>query len=341
MIVVRRITWLIVGITLLPGCWQSTTLSQTCVIPECFSTERDSALNVDSVAIWHGESGQHWIIATAKTGNTLPVYDACTGELLKTIGSSGKALGQLDRPNGIAVQDDFLFIVERNNRRLHIFQLPEGKPIAMREGDLGWPYGIAVYKTADKTYMVYVTDNAGKRSDVQSKKIYQYQVSYDDKNMHITLIRVFGDKQGSGALLKVESIAVDPLYNRLFIADEHASRKNVKIYSLDGQFTGQTIGDALIKSEPEGIAVYEVGAGGYVVVTDQDKQNNTFVVFDRITLEPICTFMGEKTRNTDGIAITNKQFGPFSAGALYVVHDDGCIHAYDWQALVHTCLNHG
>lgn len=337
--VVRYITWLFVGVLLLPGCWQSTTLGQTCVLSEYFTTERDTALNVDSVAVWHGDLGQHWIIATAKTGDSLPVYDAATGQLLKTIGSTGGTPGKLKRPNGIAVQDDLLFVVERNNKRLQIFDLPQGKSIGMCEGDLGWPYGIAVYKTPESIYMIYVTDNAGQRGGIEPKKVYQYQARYDGKNMDIKLIRVFGDKDGSGALLKVESIAVDPAHNRLFIADEHASRKHVKIYTLDGTFTGQTIGDGLIKSEPEGIALYEVGDAGYVVVTDQDKQNNTFVIFDRVTLKPLSMFSGQKTRNTDGIAITNKQFGPFSAGALYAVHDDGSIHAYDWQSLAGQCLN--
>lgn len=338
MILYRHAVGLLIVVLLLPGCWQSDTSPRTCIVSEYFTTESNTDLNVDSVAVWHGSLGQHWLLATAKTANAVLIYDAATGALLTTLGSPGTAIGQFERPNGIAVQDDFLFIVERDNKRLQIFHLPSMKPVGMMSGDLQRPYGITVYAVAkNKNYRVYVTDNDGPRRGVEPKKVYLYEASYDGGNMHIRLLKAFGDQEGTGALLKVESIAVDPQHNRLFVADEHTSRKNVKIYTLDGLFTGQTIGDGLIKSEPEGIALYEADDGGYVVVTDQDRKNNLFWIFDRITLKPLRAFMGEHTRNTDGIAITNKSFGPFKAGALYAVHDDGSIHAYDWQQLMQKC----
>ncbi len=323
----------------LPACWQPAEPERACVVSEYFMTDRDVLLNVDSVAVWHGAEGQHWLIATAKTGNTLPVYDATTGQLLKTIGSSGDQPGQLQRPNGIAVQDNFLFIVERDNKRLQIFNLPDGQSIGITDERMGLPYGLAVVTVVPgQRYMIYVTDNAGEHGGKEPKKVHQYDAIYDGQIFNLRLIRSFGDTTGDGALWKVESIAADPYYNRLFVADEHKERKNVKIYTLDGKFTGKTIGNGLILYEPEGIALYELNdQEGYVILTDQDRQENTFWIFDRVTLKPIRSFIGNKTRNTDGIATSNQGFGPFVSGALYAVHDDGNIHAYDWHTLAKSC----
>jgi hypothetical protein len=41
------------------------------LIKEAFTTLRDESDNVDSPAIWHGEDGQNWLLATAKEGNVL------------------------------------------------------------------------------------------------------------------------------------------------------------------------------------------------------------------------------------------------------------------------------
>lgn len=321
----------------LPGCLKKATHQAPYIICQQFATAHHDGFNVDSVALWHGSVDQHWLIATAKTAHTLPVYDAATGAFIKTIGTPGKGIGQLQRPNGIAILDDFLFIVERDNKRLQIFNVPEGNSVGMIN-DLQLPYGIAAYTIKkNKQYMLYVTENAGPRKGKTPKKVHQYQANFDGKKMHLSLVRIFGDQEGAGALWKVESIAVDPHYNRLFIADEHPERNNVKIYTLDGTFTGQTIGDGLIASEPEGIALYEHGDQGYLVVTDQDKENNIFWIFDRVTLQPITCCKGALTLNTDGIAITKQSFGPFNRGAFYAVHDDGSVHAYDWESVCKAC----
>lgn len=329
----------VVRICVLLSCLPSIASPGICTVPAQFMTERDRRLNVDSVAVWHGPDGQHWLVATAKASHTLPVYDAVTGQLIKTIGEPGTDLSQLQRPNGIAILDDLLFIIERDNKRLQIFNLPEGTALGMTTDMMSRPYGLTVVAIEPyEHYMIYVTENAGPHGGNNPKKIHQYEAIYQEDHVELQFVKTFGDDEGNGALWKVESIAVDLRYNRLFIADEHKDRRNVKIYTLDGQFTGQTIGDGLILHEPEGIALYETSdQEGYIIVTDQHRQGNQFWLFDRETLEPIKAFIGEHTRNTDGIATTNQSFGPFSSGAFYAVHDDGNIHAYDWHTLATIC----
>ncbi len=335
----KKLYLVLTAIVFLPSCRQEQQKNVSCVIPEQFITKRDRALNVDSVAVWHGNQGQHWLIATAKSTHSLPVYDASTGELIKIIGEPGFEGGQFQRPNGIAIEDDILFIVERDNKRLQILDLPDGKPLGYINDVMQRPYGLAVVKVEpNKKYMVYITDNHGPVDVFHPKKIHQYEVNIADGKADMQLVRTFGDDEGPGALWKLESIAVDPAHNRLFIADEHEQQKNVKIYTLDGKFSGKTIGDGLIEYEPEGIALYETSPEqGYVIVTDQDREGNQFYIFDRSSLMPIKPFKGKIVRNTDGIAITNRAFGPFTSGAFYAVHDDGNICAYDWRLLATLC----
>lgn len=328
----------VVCLMLLSSCGANKSHEEICEAAEYFITQRNAALNVDSVAIWHGPGEQHLLVATAKSGHVLPVYDAVTGELIKEIGEPGVGAGQLQRPNGIAVVDDLIFVTERENKRMQVFSLPEGKSLGLTEGIMQRPYGIAVMPGDEQDYIAYVTDNFNASDKLGPKTVHAYRVKPQGGKVAISLIRTFGDQEGPGALIKVESIAIDQAHGRLIIADEHASQKNLKIYTLDGTFTGQIIGDGLFAYEPEGIALYETGPqSGYIIATDQDRQGNRFYLFDRQTLAHVGTFKGKVVRNTDGIAVTEKAFGPFKSGAFYAVHDDGNICAYDWHALAELC----
>lgn len=312
---------------------------EICSVSEAFITERSTDLNLDSIAVWHGTAEQHWLIATAKSANVLPVYDAATGVFIKNIGEPGVGLGQLQRPNGIAVSGDLLFIVERENKRLQIFSLPDGKPLGMTAGVLQKPYGIAVMQNNPKEYIAYVTDDySASKKQASPKKIYRYVIKEQAGKISIDLLDSFGDQEGAGALLKVESIVADKKYNRLIIADEYKRQRNLKIYTLDGKFTGKIVGEGLFMHDPEGVALYETGPEtGYIIATDQDFSANRFYLFDRKTLHHVATIKGASASNTDGIAVSDTPFGPFPAGAFYAVSDDGNICAYDWKTIVKKC----
>ncbi|MGE8214284.1 MAG: phytase, partial [Stenotrophomonas sp.] len=130
---------------------------QAKLVAEAFLTPMTPADNIDSPASWRGADGQVWLIATAKATDKLVVYDGQTGKHLRDVGSTGTAPGQFDRPNGIAVQGDLLFIVERDNHRVQVLQLPDFKPLGVFAGaDLRKPYGLWVNPQQDG-YDVYVT----------------------------------------------------------------------------------------------------------------------------------------------------------------------------------------
>ncbi len=312
---------------------------EVAVIQEAFTTLRDESGNVDSPAVWHGKDGRNWLLATAKEGNVILIFDAATGEKIKQFGQAGNGLGSLGRPNGIAVIDDYAVIVERDNHRIQVFSLPELKPIGLfGETVLRLPYGLTIDRF-DGRYHLYVTDNyetpeeETPPADSLGQRVHHFVFTVENNLIFSEHIKAFGETSGTGVLYKVESIFIDRVYNRLLIADEHEEHRNVKIYDVKGNFTGQVIPHNYFLYEPEGIALWECGAdsSGYYLMVDQGKINNTFQVFDRKTLEYIGGFGGRITRNTDGIAITRKAFGNFKYGAFYPVHNDGSLTAISWE----------
>lgn len=320
------------------------TVPEVALIKESFTTLRDESDNVDSPALWHGKEGQNWLLATAKEGNAIIVYDAANGEKIARFGSVGTGLGELSRPNGIAVIDNYAVVVERDNHRIQVFLLPEFKPLGVfGEKVLRLPYGITIDQYEGK-YHLYVTDNyetpeeETPPADSLGQRVHHFVFAVENNQVAAEHIRAFGDILGEGILYKVESILVDRDYNRLLIADEHEDHCNIKIYDTDGLFTGQIIPHNYFFYEPEGIVVWECEAdsSGYYIIVDQGKINNTFQVFDRKSLEYIGGFRGEITRNTDGTAITQKTFGDFRYGAFYPVHNDGSLTAISWEDIANS-----
>jgi 3-phytase len=319
-------------------------LPEVVLVKEAFTTRRDDSDNVDSPAVWHGGNGQNWLLATAKEGNVINVYDAASGEILTGFGSTGSGSGELRRPNGISVIDDFAVIVERDNRRIQVFSLPDFAPLGFfGDSVLRMPYGITI-DMFEGNYHLYVTDNyetpdeETPPADSLGERVHHFVFTIENNQVDAKHVKAFGDTSGEGVLHKVESILIDRVYNRLLIADEHEEHRNVKVYDVDGNFTGQIIPHNYFFYEPEGIAVWECksDSSGYYLMVDQGKINNTFQVFDRKTLEYIGGFGGEITLNTDGIAITQKAFGDFRYGAFYPVHDDGSLTAISWEDIANT-----
>ena len=165
--------------------------------------------------------GTLWLIATAKATDKLVVYDGSTGRHLRDVGSSGTGPGQFDRPNGIAVTDDLLWIVERDNHRVQVLSLPDFAPLAtFAAGDLRKPYGLWVDRRADG-YSVYVTDSWDNGEDAQGrdilpplaeldKRVRQYHVTRNGAKVEANLVASIGDTTEAGALRVVESIWGDP-----------------------------------------------------------------------------------------------------------------------------------
>ncbi|MBD3182873.1 hypothetical protein GF312_11320 [Candidatus Poribacteria bacterium] len=72
---------------------------------------------------------------------------------------------------------------------------------------------------------------------------------------------------------------------------------------------------------------------GYWVVTDQDENDNRFLVFDRTSFDFIGAFRCQSVQNTDGITISQTPFGQFPTGLFFAVHNDGGVGAVNLQTI--------
>ena len=305
-------------------------------VAESFLTERREADNVDSPAVWHGPGD--WLLSTAKSAHQLLVHDAADGKLIRRVGGPGTEAGQFLRPNGIAVIGDFAVVVERDNHRLQALSLPEFEPVAIIGAEvLRRPYGIAALP-GDGGWDVWVTDNyeptsAAAPAAEMGERLRRFRLRVSENQLTGQYAAAYGDTTEAGCLRKVETVAVDALHGRMLVAEE--AERVLKVYDLEGRFTGEMAGAGLFRYEPEGVALLECGeGGGYWLATDQDEADNRFLVLDRENLAGRGAFSGAVTANTDGVALTGRGFGPFRRGAFYAVHDDGNLAAFDLAEIV-------
>ena len=308
------------------------------VIPEAWVSTANPADELDSLAVWPTEDGQTWLIATAKSSQSLVVYDAETGERLRSVGGPGTGPLQFGRPNGIAVFGDLLFVAERDNHRVQAFRLPEFAPLGAFGADvLRSPYGLWVHEPAPGVLELFVTDSF--MADFRTMtlppmaelagRVKRFQVRIEDGGkLETRLLGQFGDTGAAGALRMVESIAGDPAHGRLLIAEEDRRvGSTLRDYTLAGHYNGRSL--ATFDADAEGIALWACSAeDGYWVAVDQLTPTR-FRVFDRATLAPAGVFSGKVTSNTDGETVYAMPTPRFPAGALFALHNDVSLAAFD------------
>lgn len=331
----RRIALLlVVGIGLACVVGAQTPLAE---IKQVWSMSGDPAAAVDSLAACRMPDGTVRLFATAKKADRVDVFDAATGALLGRWGRSGSRVGEFRYPNGIvavtvtpaAARETepaarrFVLVVERDNRRVQAFDAETMKPAGFfGSGELKRPYGAALSTQGNQVYL-YVTQ-AGELPRGETVHVYRLQSTAD--GIQAEHVRAFGDQEGQGAIGEAESIVIDDDLGRVLLCDE--VKKDVKVYDLQGRFTGTVFGSGLIKGDPEGIVIWP-RAPGYIILTDQQKELTTWHAFDRRTFEHVLAFTGQpRIANTDGICLYGQPFGTFADGAFFAVHDDADVRAY-------------
>lgn len=301
--------------------------------------------NIDSPAFFQKSEEENWTIATAKSTDKLVIYDVMTADSINAIGIEGNGKGQLDRPNGIWVQDNYCFVVERNNKRVQVFELPEFKSLGFFGVDrMMKPYGLSVHtiqEDEEKMYKVYVTDNYEFEEDVipadslLGKRVLEYEVKIGEDKIISDFKKYIGETSGEGVLKVVESIMYDSKMDKLYICEELEGKGNthIKVYDTTGTYKSK-FGLDIFTSQAEGLALIDTEQGGYLVSTDQALEHNIFHFFDRYTLKLLASFDSGKLTNTDGIWITQTQVGDFKKGVFIAVNNDGGIGIWDLEKLL-------
>ena len=340
--------------TLCAGLFSLKAQPETVTVQESWFTFDIPAENVDSIAYWENPEGDTpWLLVTAKASHAVHVYDARNGFLLKRVGGLGAFAGQFNRPNGIAVADDLMFVVERDNQRVQILKLPEFSPvISFGAESLIKPYGLWVQELGidpsdpdSPRYRVYVTDNyeyaEGQRTADGAippiaelgERVRVYDIERDGDVLDAELSFSFGATEGAGTLQVVESIWGDPAHNQLFISEENPETgSSLKVYTLDGEFTGTVVGQDIFQFQSEGLAIDT--ERNWLIATDQGKTANYFHIFEVGTYQHLGTFEGTYTLNTDGVCLVTTPIGYHKGGIFFAIHNDRQVSALDWDTVV-------
>ncbi len=329
------------------------------VVIESYVSEAADGDELDSLATWPHPDGTQWLIATGKSSHRLVVFDAETGIRLRTVGEKGRGPGQFTRPNGIAVVGNRLFVAERDNRRVQVFSLPAFEPLgSFGEAQLRAPYGLWLNPLttqadapAGETIDVYVTDSfmEGPRYervpplDQLDQRVRRYRLRFDAGSNFVTeALGSFGDKHEKTALRIVESLAGDASRRTLLVADEFTDptqhrESTLREYRLDGQATGRSVPRMSFDAEAEGVALWPCAKGsGYWLAADQRQDLTAFRLFDRKTLSARGSFTGRTVAATDGIVLRTEPSARFPAGALFAVHRDKAIAAFDLREIARS-----
>jgi 3-phytase len=311
------------------------------IIKEVLRTESEDQEDMDYPAIWSSAKGGSRLIVSAKVKDLLQVYDIQSGKLILKFGRSGNDSSEFRRPLGLAVVDNLLFAVEAANRRVQVFELPTYRNLGFFAlNSLLDPRGIYAYRVKPGRYRFYVTDNyLAPNEEIPpdrelGNRIVMYELAYQQRELSVVKTLNFGEIVGEGILHEVESIHGDPAFNHLLISDEIESNPLVKIYTLDGKFTGKTFGRYLFTGQPEAMALYETGPNtGYWIITDKSRQDNMFHLFERGSLKHIGGFQCANVTNTNGIALWNKPIAQFKKGLFVAIDDESRLCLFDWSEI--------
>lgn len=320
-------------------------------VAETFVTARTPDDNIDSPAAWRAPDGKTWLLATAKEGERLVIYDGDTGATIRTHGSPGDGAGQFRRANGIFVSGDLVFVVERDNRRVQVLELPSLRTLGtFGSEELLQPYGLWLQPQGDNGFDLLVTDAYMAGEDANGdditpplvqldRRVHRYAVSIDaDGGASARHVGSFGDTTEAGAIRIPESLWGDPMHDRLLISEEDTvTGTAVREYDIAGHFRGRTIGLGTFKAQAEGLALWACPDGsGYWLATDQFKDHSLFHVYDRVSLEHLGAFAGNTVSNTDGVWLQQSATTRFPDGVFYAVHDDQAVGAFDWRDIART-----
>lgn len=315
------------------------------VVPERYLSAPLPGEELDSLEVWASPDGPR-LIATGKSSHRLTVFDAEDGKVLEHLG--GRDV--FHRPNGLTLlppapgrTQTLLFVVERDARRVQAFTLPGFTPAGSFGQDvLRSPYGIWINAGATGGPQAYVTDSFmyGSKFDVlpelpeMGQRVRRFSLQVEAGKVQGRHLGDFGDTSEQGALRMVESLAGDAAHDRLMVADEYTRGprrgSTLREYTLDGRWTGRSLPEGSFDAEAEGVLYWACSPKqGYWVAVDQLTPLTRFHVFERRSLKHAGTWQGQTTADTDGIALHTGATPRFPAGALFAVHQDKQVAAFD------------
>ncbi len=257
-------------------------------------------LDLDSICVVNNDKQTH-VLVTSKSTNSILVFDYKSGKLVT------KWVDKWNRPNGIANYKNYVGIVERDGKKLSIYNyLTKEKLFVWGQNILEKPYGISMGFANNYLY-VLITDDG-------NKTVHKLTFQINKENTALNLIETIPIIK-LDFRSKLESIYLDINKNKILLADE--SKYLIYIYEFASSKLLDIIGKEYFTNEPEGISKYS----NYYICTQQSKTDNRFYFLnqDNYQLE-FQIADNANVSNTDGICVFEN--------TLFVINKDSQLVAY-------------
>jgi len=255
-----------------------------------WKTVCDNNLNIDSITSW-----QKYILVSSKDQHKILCYNKNNGKLEFSIGEKGYDYDKFNRPNGLTVIGNYLFVIERNNKRCQIINMKTRKSMSFfGYKKLEQPYGISGFLHKDQ-YIIFISDN-------KLDKIFKFNIVIENNEIKKISSSIFIELPGSS----LESLLIDYNNERILIAQEE--RKKIKIFNYDKILIKEI--NNIFEGQPEGITM----TNNNYIFTDQNDDKTFFHVYDKNSLEYKYSINNNLIKNTDGIH--------FEDGYLYAIDND-------------------
>jgi 3-phytase len=286
-----------------------------------FVTRPLISTKINGAALYHGSDGMHWIIATT-TNDVLVVFDAVTGDSIRTVGARGTGMGELRGPAGIVVPGDSIaLVVERDNGRVQGFHLPDFKSVGTF-GDrlIGTPDAITAY-LAGNAWAVYIAHS----TDAKSARVSQFRLTVGDGELIAIHWRTFGDTAGNGVISSSGAVAAD--HNRLLVPGPESGES---VYDIDGRFTRRVVSNGA--GDPGAAALYACNdKRGYWITTERRDSLNVFHILDRDSFVRLGVFTGMEGRIDRILTVSPAAYAWFPGGVVVARNGNGSFAAISWR----------
>jgi 3-phytase len=314
-----RAAWIGIVVTYLSFGFTFAQTDNEITLPAAFRIENADAVDQDDHCVWYNAAkpAESRIICSDKSANKVFVYDL-RGELKQSLNVPKP--GNIDCRTHVALSDgNFMDVVVVNERdirpSLHVFAL-DRRTGMLTELDqpimTGENYGGCLfYDAAASALYAIITAKTG--------VIEQYRITMDSDK------KVRGEKVRSWHIGYCEGAVANDATGELFIAEEDGV-----VWKLSGMPVDVTPGEKLgrvgelgLVGNLEGLALLRVGSTKekHLVVSDQSR-NRYVVLTTTVPATKVMEFAIESGTHTDGIEISQQNFGPAFPEGIMIVHTD-------------------
>ena len=268
------------------------------------------------------------MIAAAAGTDRLLVLDAGTGEALTEHGATGEIAGRFRDPSGVAVVGDLVMVAEEEGGRIQVLRLP-GLSTAgfLGAGGLRAPTLLTAAPDGDG-YEAWVAD----RGEADGRgEIVRLRFMLDGDALRGEVGAPVAATRGGGeTLAPLAALGADPARERLLVAEQGPGGSGLWVLDGDGRFAGRAA-EGLGGGAPA-LALLPCGDDrGWWIVAEPGDGQTRFLLLDRVTLEPVGSFVGRSTAGASAVAATSAGTPELPTGAVYVVDGEGTVTAFDWR----------